>query len=107
MFFLELLWAEPAKRGVNPGPVVEALYVLEYLERRFLSAGEGARVHAFRPDDPHQGFRHGVVARARDRPHGRRDSVLLHGLADQQRHVLAPMDAPLSVKSNLRSRIAS
>ena len=52
MFFLELLWAEPAKRGVNPGPVVEALYVLEYLERRFLSAGEGARVHAFRPDDP-------------------------------------------------------
>ena len=90
MFFLELLWAEPAKRGVDPDPVVEALYALEYLERGLFPAGEGARVHAFRLDDPHQGFRDGVVPRARDRPHGRRDSVLLHGLADQQRHVLAP-----------------
>ncbi len=37
---------------MRPHPVVEALHVLEYLQRRPLAALEGARVHALRPDGP-------------------------------------------------------
>ena len=48
---LELLGAEVSQRRVGPCPVVEALDVLEDLERRPLSALEGARVHALGLDD--------------------------------------------------------
>lgn len=49
---LELLGAEVAERGVDPHPVAEALDVLEDLERRPLSALEGARVRALGLDEP-------------------------------------------------------
>lgn len=47
-------------------------------------------MHAFRLDDPRQGLRDGAVPRARDRPRGRRDSALPHGLADGRRRAPAP-----------------
>lgn len=58
---LELLGAEVSQRRVGPYPVVEALDVLEDLERRPLSALEGARVHALGLDDAHERLHRRVV----------------------------------------------
>ena len=63
---LELLGAEVSQRRVGPCPVVEALDVLEDLERRPLSALEGAGVHALRLDEPHERLHRRVVPRARE-----------------------------------------
>lgn len=41
--------------------VVEALYVLEDFDGRFLADGKRAGADAFRLDDPHEGLRRGVV----------------------------------------------
>ena len=51
---LELRGAEIAQSRVDPDPVVEALYVLEDLERRLLARLEGPRVHALRLDEAHE-----------------------------------------------------
>ena len=88
---LELLGAEVAERGVRPHPVVEALDVLEYLQRRLLAALEGARVHALRLHEAHQRLHRGVVPRRRDRPRRGPDAVVAHGAAEPERHVLRPV----------------
>ena len=48
-------------------------------------------MHAFRLHGPHPGFLHSVVPRARNRPHERHDAALPHGLADERRHISAPV----------------
>ena len=104
---LELLGAEVAERGVDPHPVVEALDVVEYLQCRLIPRLERAGVHALRLDESHERLHRRVVPRARDRAHRRPDAGLAHRLADQERDVLAPVDALLSVKSNSRACAAS
>lgn len=84
---LELLGAEAPQRRVGPCPVVEALDVLEDLERRPLSALEGAHVGDVGEPSPaiadqngvsqHPvtellAVREGAALRARERPEGKR-----------------------------------
>lgn len=76
---------------MRPHPVVEALYVLEYLQRRLLAALEGARVHALRLDEAHRRLHGRVVPGRGDRPHRGPDAVLPHDAAEQQRHVPRPV----------------
>lgn len=86
---LELLGAEVAQRRVRPDPVVEALYVLEDLERRSLAALEGARVRALGIDGAHERLRRRVVSRRGDRAHRGPYAGFPHGLARRERGVLA------------------
>lgn len=89
MFFLELLGAEPAKRGANPDPAAKALYALEHLERGFFPAGEGARARISALMAP-SGIPLQRRPWGRNRPHGRRDAVFFRGLADERRRIPAP-----------------
>ena len=93
MPLLELRRAEPTQRRVNPEPVVEGLYVLEEGKGRLLAAVVGAGVHALGLYDAHERFGHGVVSRRRDGAHERPYAGFLHGLAEQQAHVLGAVDA--------------
>ena len=104
---LELLGAEVSQRRVGPCPVVEALDVLEDLERRPLSALEGAGVHALRLDEPHERLHRRVVPRARDRARRRPDAGLAHRLAYQERDVLRHKEAAQARELLLTLRRAS
>ena len=59
MTLLELRWAEPTYRRVNPEPVVEGLHVLEEGKGRLLAAVVGTGVHALGLYDAHERFSHG------------------------------------------------
>lgn len=103
---LEFLGAEVPQRRVYADPVVEALDVLEYLQRRPLPGLERARVHTLGFYEAHERLHRRVVPRRRYGSHRGLDAGVAHGPAQKQGDVLAAVDAPLSVKSNSRFCIA-